>query len=387
MMVALLYEGRMKRTVHVSGTTLGTHIVLLVLSAMIGACSHRITDLSPAFTVDLQPWGYSNEPSGPPTASYSSLAFLSNDIVLVAINERRFTKAVELSLTDEPASKVLLFSIRPSLLVTTAQIPVEKQPGAVQISEGGHFSVWNESGIQLCDLELKCTAPARFSGPILASPNGSAIVVGGWGQNGQKQLDGLSLRELATYPPGNPAVVPGDGVLLLRYSGHKFFLKENSNVEKPRPIRERVVNEVLLPESRFLNRSMIAVDETNENLLVAGLNGKPLYRVPIDYSMSNITVSSCVCQTEFAVREQRYTRWNSITHFTDIENTRPFDFERVRVFDASSGRVLFSLEQDPRPYIAASPRPTLSPDGRHIALVDRGILNVYRLPETGKASE
>jgi hypothetical protein len=103
--------------------------------------------------------------------------------------------------------------------------------------------------------------------------------------------------------------------------------------------------------------------------------------------MSDITVSSCACETEFAVREQRYTRWNSITHFTDIENTRPFDFEKVRVFDASSGRVLFSLEQDPRPYVAASPSPALSPDGRHIALIDRGILNVYRLPETGKASE
>ena len=155
MMVALPHEGRMKGMVHVSRTTLGTRIVLLVLSAMIGACSHRTTDLSPAFTVDLQPWGYSNEPSGPPTASYSSLAFLSDDIVLVVINERRFTQAVEVSLTDEPASKVLLFNIRSNLLVTTAQIPVEKQPGAVQISEGGHFSGWNESGIQLCDLRTQ----------------------------------------------------------------------------------------------------------------------------------------------------------------------------------------------------------------------------------------
>jgi hypothetical protein len=376
-----------KDTVHVSLTTLGAHIVLFVLSAMLAACSHRTTEPSPAFTINLQPWGYSNEPSSSPTASYSSLAFLSNDVLLVVINERRFTKAVELSLTDEPVSKVLLFNIHTNMLVTTADIPVEKEPGAVQISEGGHFSVWNESGIQLCDVELQCTAAARFSGPLLASPNGSAIVAGGWGQNGQKLLDGPSLHELATYPSGNPAVVPGDGVLLLRYSGHKFFVKENSNVEKPLPIRERVVNEVLLPESRFLNRSMIAVDETNENLLVADLNGKPLYRVPIDYSMSNITVSSCVCETEFAIREQRYTRWNSIIHFTDIENTRPFDFEKVRVFDASSGRVLFSLEQDPRPYVAASPSPALSPDGRHIALIDRGILNVYRLPETGKASE
>ena len=377
----------MKDTVQVSLTTLGAHIVLFVLSAMLAACSHRTTEPSPAFTINLHQWGYSNEPSSSPTASYSSLAFLSNDVLLVVINERRFTKAVELSLTDEPVSKVLLFNIHTNMLVTTADIPVEKEPGAVQISEGGHFSVWNESGIQLCDLELKCTAPARFPGPLLAPPNGSAIVAGGWGQNGQKLLDGSSLHELATYPPGNPAVVPGDGVLLLRYAGHKFFVKQNSNVEKPLPITERVVNEVFLPKSRFLNRSMIAVDETDKNLLLADLNGKPLYRVPIDYSMSNITVSSCVCQTEFAIREQRYTRWNSIIHFTDIENTRPFDFEKVRVFDALSGRVLFSLEQDPRPYIAASPSPAISPDGRHIALVDRGILNVYRLPETGEASE
>lgn len=354
---------------------------------MLAACSHRTTDPSPAFTINLQPWGYSNEPSSSPTASYSSLAFLSNDILLVVINERRVTKTVELSLTDEPASKVLLFNIHTNMLVTTTQLPVEKEPDAVQISEGGHFSVWNESGIQLCDLELKCTAPARFSGPLLVSPKGSAIVVGGRGQTGQKLLDGLSLRELATYPKGNPAVVPGDGVMLLRFPGHKFFVKENSSVEKPLPIIERVVNQVFLPESRFLSRSMIAVDETDENLLVADLNGKPLYRVPIDYSMSNITVSSCVCETEFAVREQRYSRWNSITHFTDIENTRPFDFEKVRVFDASSGRVLFSLEQDPRPYLAASPSPALSPDGRHIALIDRGILNVYRLSETAEASE
>ena len=222
MMVALPHELLMKGMVHVSRTTLGTRIVLLVLSAMIGACSHRTTDLSPAFTFDLQPWGYSNEPSGPPTASYSSLAFLSDDIVLVVINERRFTQAVEVSLTDEPASKVLLFNIRSNLLVTTAQIPVEKQPGAVQISEGRHFSGWNESGFSFVTSELKCTAPARFCWSYYGVSEGPCNRGGRVGSTGQKLLDGLSLHELATYPQGNPAVVPDDAVLL-RYAGHSFL--------------------------------------------------------------------------------------------------------------------------------------------------------------------
>jgi len=353
-------------------------IGVLILVAAFGACSEKRNNPTPQLSIDLKAQSYSTVASGT-TVSYSFIGFLSNDLLLVAINERRFTEMVELSFVDEPAARFLLFNIRTKALVATADMALEKEPEAVQVTESDHFVIWNESGIQLCDVASKCGAPQKMSGPVLASPTGSVLAVGGWGADDQKLLDGVSLQRLAIYPAHNPEVVPGDGAELLRYRGPSFSMRTNGRGDAYLPIKDTDTYGNLPVKTRFLSRSRIAVNETDQNLLVAGLDGKAIYRVPTQYSLSDVTVTSCACETDFAIREQTHTRWNSMINFLDIEDTRPYDRERVRVVDTRSGRVIFSIEHDPRPYMSTLPSPALSPDGRQIALVDRGVLKVYEV--------
>jgi hypothetical protein len=353
-------------------------VVVLILSIALG-CGDAPSE-KPFLRMDLRASNFSTGNSGTLAASYSGLVFLSDDLVLVVVNERRWSKAIEISDTDLPPARFLLVDVKKNAIVGSTYIRTEKNSGAVQRTAGNGFVVWNDSGVELCDVELTCTQHAAFSGPVIVSPRGTSISVGGWGQSNQHLLDGSSLRQLATYPWNDPALVPGDGVLLLRYAGHKFFIKEGHATEKAIPLIEAVPNEILPPQSRFVSHSTIAVNETNGSIVLTDLSGRPLHRFGVSESFRHIDVISCPCENKFAIREQRYSSWNSLTNFIDIEHTRPYDVEELRIFDVSSGALEFSLIQDPRPYLPALPVPALSPTGQRIALVHRGFLEVYELP-------
>jgi hypothetical protein len=337
------------------------------------------TDEKPVLRTDLSQFGFSTG-STDLAASYSSLVFLSNDYLLVVINERHWIRSVEQSNTDLPLSRFLLINTKTNSVVRSTFMRAEKELGSVQGSESDRFVIWDESGLELCEAKLTCTQHSVLSGPMIVSPQGTTIAVGGWGWSDQHLLDGASLRELAKYRWNNPALVPGDGVVLLRYEGHKFSIKEGNAPEIAVPLVEAVPNEIRFPESRFLSHSAIAANETVGSIVVTDLSARPIHRFGVSESLRDIDIVSCACQNKFAIREERYSPSNSLANFLDIEHTRPYDVEELRVIDVLTGAVEFSLTRDPRPYLPRLPVPVFSPDGHRIALVYRGFLEVYELP-------
>jgi len=298
----------------------------------------------------------------------------------VAINQRTIYRSVEPADVDIPPSTVLLFNLEDGTLQASVQLPIEKVSNSLQPLPKGRFLIKNESGIQVCNDHLSCEAPIPAEGPLLVSPAGSTVAVGGYGQTDQRLLNGNSLAEIGRFKWGDPGIYPGDGLVLLKYANEKdrrLHVKEKNDPERILPFEEGAGNQLLFPTSRFLSGSTIGISESVNSLLVARTDGTLLYHVPVASWYRGTTLVPSACGTRFVLRESDYTRWNSITNFTDIDSSRPFNFEKIRVLDLETGRPLLTLQWDPRPYIPQLTLPAISPNGHRLAAIRRGFLEVY----------
>jgi hypothetical protein len=106
----------------------------------------------PSFRADLTQFGFLN---GREVGEYSSISFLSADLLLVAINQRQFA-AVEPLTTDNPPSTLVLFDVRKKQVVSRASIKVMKSAQSVVLLNDGNFLVSSASDIKLCSPDLRC---------------------------------------------------------------------------------------------------------------------------------------------------------------------------------------------------------------------------------------
>jgi hypothetical protein len=357
----------------------GTMTVAIAIAVLLLGCASG-DSLKPIFRYDLQPQGLKTKAAGAMTASYNQIAFLNDDLLLVSLNQRTITLPVEPSSVDMPRSKLLLFDFKRQAVIRSIELPVEKDRYSIQPLSRARFAIRNESGIQICDLSFICGQPMTVpQGSLVASPAGTFFTVGGYGQKGQVLIDSESLSELDRFSWNNPQVIPGDGLILLRYSNAtQLFVKEAGNVQRALPFSDN--GGIVLPDSRFLGKEAIAVNETTEALLVARPDGTSLYHIPVHSWSRGTAIVSSASGRCFGIHESDYTRWNSITNFLDIDSGRPYNFERIRVFEVASGKTLLQLEHDPRPYVKQLTLPALSPDGHHLAMINRGFVEVYEIP-------
>jgi hypothetical protein len=327
---------------------------------------------APIFVQDLHAFGFLTQ-AKPETASYTDVVFLSNETVLVTINQRVFTGPVVYPFEDQPPAKLLLFDIAQGKLIRTAEFPIEKMMLSVRATQNGDFVLLNEAGVHLCSASLECDKQVPSRGPIRVSPKGTRLIVGGNGRTGQKLLDSATLDELDRFPAGHELeVVPGDAALLLWSRGD---LRIRSSGESDRPIP--FGRSGFPPEARFLNDHTIAGFESNTTLSVATAGGKILYSIPVQTRWNLARLVSSPSGIRFCFHEAGYTRWNSVVNFLDIDSGRPLNFERVTVLDTDSGRVVLKLEWDPRPYEGDLTDPALSPDGYKLAVIRKGRLEVF----------
>ena len=104
----------------------------------------------PSFRVDLKQFGYITD-----AAEYSSLGFLSNDLLLVVVNQRVFYRVQPLT-TDSPASTFIVFDVAKKQALHSAQMMVTKSPRSVAVLSTGDFLVASLSDVKLCSADLRC---------------------------------------------------------------------------------------------------------------------------------------------------------------------------------------------------------------------------------------
>jgi hypothetical protein len=345
---------------------------LLAILTVAFACG-KPSEPGPFFREDLHPFGFPTEAHGRIIGNFTDINFLSDDLVLVSVNNRAYGP-VEDSLSDQPVSKLLLFDASRRTLLKATELPVEKDVGSVRATRNGEFVLLNESGLRLCSRELQCGPPVATRGPLFVSPGGTRIVVGGNSRTEQKLLDSASLTELEHFSWMNPSIIPGDSALLIRQD-NKLYIRLPQKPDQRLPFGGIGV----WPEARFLNSNSIADFESDKALAVAKTDGTILFRVPVNARWNVTGVSTAASGSRFCFHEAGYTTFNSILNFYDIESSRPFNFENVNVLSTDSGKSLLKLRRDPRPYVGYLSTPALSPDGHRLAVIHSGFLEVFEV--------
>ncbi len=357
---------------HATFEQTGRLVTLLVAFSLLSAIGIQAELPEPRriFHQDLHPFGFVTEGHGRTIGSFTDINFLSNDLLLVTVNTRTYWP-VERSFSDQPVSKLLLFDISQGRLIRSTQMPVEKAEGSVRATRDGQFVLLNESGLHLCSVELECGSPFLTRGPLFSSPQGTRIVVGGNAKTPQKLLDG-DLKELAQFPWRNPSVVPGDSGLLIRQDG-KLYARFDGRSDQLLSFGGGGI----WPEARFLNQGIISDFESDKTLTVARVDGTVLFRVPVTARWQLAEVTTAGSGDRFCLHQAGYTSLNSVVNFLDFDNGRPFNLESVSVISVDTGKILMEKRWDPRPYVGLLAAPALSPNGRKLAIIRKGFLEVY----------
>jgi hypothetical protein len=324
----------------------------------------------PVYRRDLRPFGFPTDTLGRIVGNFTDISFVTNDLVLVAINTTTFGDQGNGDL-DQPESKLLLFDISRSDAPTMTQLPVRKAKDSVQSAGNGRFVLLNAAGVQLCSPELQCGSAVQAGGPMFLSPQGTRIAVG---RREQKVLDGTTLTILHEFGSAEPKVIPGDDSLLYSLNGKLFLARADPMT--PQFVLDTASTGVW-PEARFLNANTVAAVQSDKSMAIAHADGKILSRVPLSSGSFVAEVSTSSAGSRFCFHDAGYTGLNALLNFFTVE--RPFNLERVNVMDTATGKSHFRLRWNPRPYVGNLSRPALSPDGRRVALIRHGFLEVFTI--------
>jgi hypothetical protein len=324
-------------------------------------------------SLDLGKLGY--RLAGPTSAfaDYTDIGFLSEDLLLISINQRSFGP-VEPLFTDGPGSRIIVFDLKHGRVLTSGTMSVEKMSGSVQPIKGERFAVLSEKGVQFCDTAFQCGPPIQTRGPLLVSPQGTSVAVGGNSLTPQIIVDTESLKQVEVFDRPRKfqeMAIPGEGATLV-HADNRITVRRSGTKE----VSFHIVDSGTFPEFRFLNSwSLAGLDHDASEVVVLGVDGRQIRRYKVEKAWRTGFLPA-TSGTRFGIYEHGYTTLNSITNFLDIDDGRPQNFQRVRVIDMSSGNEVYKLEWDPTPHLV---KPALSPSGHRIAHVRAGILEVFQV--------
>jgi hypothetical protein len=333
------------------------------------------------YSLDLRAYGFNVEEGKWWIGDASALTFVSDRLLLVSITQRTWHGGANPMFTDSPSSRLLLVDLISRRVVSETSMPVEQQPNAVQFAGTGKVIIWNQQGIRTCTTGFECGEPLYVNELRLVSPKGTTAVAvhrekpGAWGK--LEIIDLTTLRRSDDIPERLPdgsfeEIIPGDGSLLMSN------LSQTVIKQRGEPDRNlRFNGKGTFDESRFLNPTTLAYfDWDNSCAVISTIAPHELYRRPVE-KVWKAGILPTVDGTRFGLYEHGYTRWNSIVNFLDIDEGRPENFQRVRVFDTTSGSLITDLEWDPRPH---NVKPSLSMDGHFLARVRGALLEVLAVP-------
>jgi hypothetical protein len=328
----------------------------------------------PIFREDLHAYDYPRKLPHQSLADYTDLAFLSDNLILVSINERFFTGPVEPLSTDKPASRLLVFDISQKALVKTADLSVEKFMGSVRATHDGKFVALAGPTLRLCSQNLECDPPILIpgNGPLFVSPRGTRVMAGGNAQNEQKLLDADSFRTLKHFAFGQ-AAMPGDTAVLATRGNQLYLLQDDAH--------DKLLNfhgGGLRLNAQFLSDDVFATYENDRTFVGVDLDGTIRYRISILPQWSGTDIVPAASGSRFCIHQQAYKVRGSKLSVGDYPKTTSH-VDIYRIFDTHSGNELFHFEWDPRPYISTLVAPAISPNGHRLAVIRRGYLEIFEL--------
>lgn len=278
--------------------------MFFVTALLVTGGSAAETGHKPERIFDMRQYGYAGE-----ARDYSAVVFLSEDLLVVAINQAPYYYPHPL-FEEKPDSTLVLLDVGNEKPPRVTHTPMFKFDDSMAPALEGYFLVLTLSEVKLCSADFDCQRTFPTKGPLWLSSDRSKIVVGGNSMTPRVILDSRTLVPITGPSP--------------------------KTIQGAWQTRERH------------DRSI--VDSTSS------LDGARLMTV-----------------------ETGQTRWSKITNPLAGLGEPPFNRQRVNVYDKQTGQELFTLRWDPR-HAGMTRRPALSPTGRRVALLRRGLLEVFEVP-------
>ena len=163
---------------------------------------------------DLRRFGYSSE-----ARDYSMVCFLSEDLLLVAINQAPMIYPHPL-IEDTPEAVLVLFDVRNDQALRITRMPVLKAGDSVAWVPEEQFLVLSRSEVKLCSADFLCDRSFPTKGPFRLSSNHTRAVVGGNRGSPATFLDSRTL-----------AVLAGEDLAQISAEGHRHYNPDDSFVD------------------------------------------------------------------------------------------------------------------------------------------------------------
>jgi hypothetical protein len=125
-------------------------LVVLIVSALPRSAD---AEGKPSLRADLNQFGYIGG-NGP--AEYSTLGFLSDDLLLVVINQRVFHGVDPIKAPDEPPSLLAVFDLNKKQILRKVSMPITKTRDSVVPLTSGRFLILSNTEVRLCSADLRC---------------------------------------------------------------------------------------------------------------------------------------------------------------------------------------------------------------------------------------
>lgn len=112
--------------------------------------------------------------------------------------------------------------------------------------------------------------------------------------------------------------------------------------------------------------------------MIQALDGAVRYETIVESSLPETKIIPATNGKRFCIYEVGYNKFSlpNLLGYGDV----PYHFERVRVLETNTGKPLFELQWDPRPYWYDLVKPAISPDGHRLAIARHGFLEVFEIP-------
>ena len=341
--------------------------VFEVISAGVGRSSREPV---PIFRQDLRAFGYVIKGNGS-EVNYFDLNFLSEDSLLMSANGRIFVHKAQ-PLNAEGHGDLLLFDVARNSLIRQAEETLASDSNAVGATRDGKFVALDLSGVRLCSSDLTCGAPLATKGPIKVSPDGRMLIAGGNGQTDKRVLDSSTFNEIERFRWD---------IGQLKVSGTAILVQGTDLVTNSDGKREtRMVS--FAAHAEFLSEDLVAgfTERAREpkKLVTQTLDGAVKYETILESSWYETKLIPALDGARFCIDEVGYNRFSlpDLLGYGDV----PYHFERVRVLETETGKPVFELRWDPRPYTGYMTTPAISPDGHRLAIARHGFVEVFKIP-------
>lgn len=170
--------------------------IMFVTSPVVTGSSGAQTQHKPERGWDMRQYGYSSA-----ARDYSAVGFLSENLLLVAINQAPDDSNSHPLFEEKPDATLVLLSVADEQALRVTHMPMFKFDDSMAPALEGDFLLLTLSEVKLCSVDFHCDRTFPTKGPFYLSRDRFKVVVGGHLRTPKVVLDSRTLVPVSGEAP------------------------------------------------------------------------------------------------------------------------------------------------------------------------------------------